>query len=62
MVEITFSHFQEGLSLITPNYNEFVHETSHIKPSKYDSTSVTTISICLKTNWEDKVVNWNKHL
>ncbi len=31
-----------------PNYREFVHETSHIQPSKYDSTSGTKISICLK--------------
>ncbi len=30
------------------NYKEFAHETSHIQPSKYDSTSGTKISICLK--------------
>ncbi len=31
-----------------PNYKEFAHETSHTQPSKYDSTSGTNISICLK--------------
>ncbi len=31
-----------------PNYNEFAHETSHTQLSKYDSTSGTKISICLK--------------
>ncbi len=30
------------------NYKEFVHETVLTKPSKYDSTSGTKISICLK--------------
>ena len=29
-----------------PNYTEFMHETLHIKPSKYDSTSGTKIYIC----------------
>ncbi len=33
-----------------PNCKQFVHETSHIQPSKYDSTHGTKISIhvCLK--------------
>ncbi len=49
MVETTFSNFLEGLSLISPKlYTEFVHESLHIQPSKYDSTSGTKISICLK--------------
>ena len=30
------------------NYTEFLHETSHIMPSKYDSTSGTNISVSLK--------------
>ncbi len=34
-----------------PNYKEFVHETSHIESSKYDSTSGTKIFICLKKFW-----------
>ncbi len=27
------------------NYKEFVHETSHINPSKYDSTFLTKITM-----------------
>ncbi len=30
------------------NYTDFAHKISHIKPSKYDSTFGTKISICLK--------------
>ena len=35
------------------NYTDFAHEISHTKPSKYDSTFGTKISICLK-----KVGGW----
>ncbi len=45
-VETTFSNFQEGIHQFVLNYTDFA--TSHIKPSKYDSTSGTKISICLK--------------
>ncbi len=31
-----------------PNYTDFAHTISHMKPSKYDSTFGTKISICLK--------------
>ena len=44
------------------NYTDFVHKISHTKPSKYDSTSGTKISICLKKNWGDVAVDRNKHL
>ena len=37
-----FSNFREGFSLISL---KFVHETSDIKPSKYDSISGTKISM-----------------
>ncbi len=30
------------------NYTDFAHKISHTKPSKYDPTSGTKISICLK--------------
>ncbi len=64
MVETTFSNFREGFSLIwfLPNYKEFAHETSHIQPSKYDSTFGTKISICLKKIGGDEAVYRNKHL
>ena len=34
-----FSNFQEGFSFFSPKLQQFVHETSHIQPSRYDSTS-----------------------
>ncbi len=43
------------------NYTDFAHKLSHIKPSKYDSTFSTKISICLK-KVGDEAVDWNKHL
>ncbi len=49
MVETTFINFQSGFSLISPNVcTDFAHKISYTKPSKYDSTSGTKISICLK--------------
>ena len=37
----TFSNFGEGFSLISPEKKTgFVHETLHIKPSKYDSNYI----------------------
>ncbi len=58
MVETTFSNLL--------NYTDFVHKISHIKPSKYDSTFGTQISICLKKSLGmrgrgDEVVDRNKH-
>ena len=33
------------------NYTDLAHKISHIKPSKYDTTFGTKISICLKKVW-----------
>ncbi len=41
-----FFSFPRGFSLITAKQ---LHENSQVKPSKYDSTSGTKFSICLKT-------------
>ncbi len=44
MVVNTFSSFHEDFLLISPKLH-FVHDISHIKPSQYDSTSNTKISM-----------------
>ncbi len=58
-----FSNFQEGsfLSFLL-NYTDFVHKISHIKPSKYDSTFDTKISIMFEKMLVDEAVDRNKHL
>ena len=48
MVETTFLISESVFHWFLPIYKEFAHETSHIQFSKYDSTSGTKISICLK--------------
>ena len=48
--------------MILLKYTDFVHETSHITPSKYDSTSGTKISIMFEKNQGDEAVDQNKHL
>ena len=58
----TFSNFQRGVLIFSLNYTVFVHETSHIRPSKYDFTSGIKSSICLKKKLGYEVVDWNKHL
>ena len=55
MVETTFSNFREGFHSFRLNYREFVHEL-HTKPSKYDSTSGTRISMFEKL-WGDEAVD-----
>ena len=58
-----FSHVAGSFSQIsTKNYTQFVHETSRIKPSKYDSTSGTKIYIMFDKNRRDEIVDRNKHL
>ena len=63
MVETTFSYFQEGFSWFLLSYTDFAHKISHKKPSKYDSTFGTKISIMFEKSWGNKaVVDQNKHL
>ena len=49
MGETTFSNFQEVFHWFLQNYTNFAHEISHIKPSKYDSTFGTKISMFEKS-------------
>ena len=48
IVETTFSNFRSGFHRFILKYTEFVHETSHVKSPKYDSTSGAKISILEK--------------
>ena len=47
-------NFQEGFSQISRfllNYTDFAKKKSQIKPSTYDSTFDTKVSVCLKKRW-----------
>ncbi len=50
MITIIFN-FKKGFSLTSPKLHRLCTCTSHIQPSKYDSTSVTKISIVM---WSEK--------
>ena len=62
ILETTFSNFRDCFHRFLLNYTEFVHETSHTEPSKYDSTSGAKISIMFEKNRWDEAVDRNKHL
>ncbi len=55
-----FYNFQKGFYWFLLNYKDFKHATSYIKSCKYDSTSGTKISTCLKSSG-DEAVDWSKH-
>ncbi len=75
MVETRFLISERVFHWFLPNYIQFVHETSHTQPSKYNATSGTRISICLKkiggwgcgseqaplTFWNTLPALWIKH-
>ncbi len=57
MVETTFLISKQVFRWFLLNYTDYAHNISHTKPSKYDWTSGTEISICLKKKLGDEAVD-----